>query len=79
MSLHRVRTHPEFVEGCFGCKASTLQLLDGEIRAWSHGQERELSSYRDARKYGIQPRSTKQRDIDTAVRASDSLGMAVQA
>ncbi len=30
MSLHRERTHPEYVEGCFGCKASTVDLNPGE-------------------------------------------------
>lgn len=26
MSLHRRRTHPRYVPGCFGCKVSSLQL-----------------------------------------------------
>ncbi len=30
MSLHQLRTHPEFVEGCFGCKAATLELHPGD-------------------------------------------------
>jgi len=79
MSLHRVRTHPDFVEGCFGCKASTLSFSDIQIRAWSHSNERELGAYQSARKNGIQPRSTRMKDIQTAVRASDSLGVAVKA
>jgi hypothetical protein len=79
VTLHRIRTHPDYVDGCFGCKASTLQLANGEIRAWAHSQEKELNDYRSARKYGIQPRSTKQRDVDGAVRASEALGKAVQA
>lgn len=79
MSLHRVRTHREFVEGCFGCKASTLSFPDMQIRAWSHANERELDAYRTARKDGIQPRSTKMRDIQAAVKASDVLGRAVKA
>ena len=78
MSLHRERTHPFFVEGCFGCKAATLNLDTGHIRAFAHGQEKELNAYRDARKYGIQPRTTKMRDIQSAVRTSDEHGMAVQ-
>lgn len=24
MTLHQKKTHPEFVEGCFGCKAATI-------------------------------------------------------
>lgn len=77
MSLHALKTHPVYVEGCFGCKAATLNLDTGHIRAWAQGQERELSSYKDARKYGIQPRSTKQHDVTAAVRASDKVGSAV--
>lgn len=79
MSLHRQRTHPDFVEGCFGCKASTLNFPDMHIRAWSHANDRELDAYRSARKDGIQPKSTKMKDITAAVRASDTLGRAVSA
>lgn len=79
MSLHRLRTHPDFVEGCFGCKASTLNFPDMHIRAWSHANDKELGAYQSARKDGIQPRSTRMNDINTAVRASDSLGVAVKA
>lgn len=78
MSLHRERTHPVYVEGCFGCKASTLNMSNMHIRAWAHSQERELNSYRDARKQGIQPRSTRAKDVQAAVRASDKIGEAVQ-
>jgi hypothetical protein len=38
-----------------------------------------LNAYRDARKYGIQPKTTKLKDIDAAVKASDTLGRAVKA
>ena len=79
MSLHRERTHPEFVEGCFGCKAATVSFSDMHIRAWSHKNDKELDSYRSARKQGIQPKSTKQRDINAAVKMSDTLGRAVSA
>ena len=79
MSLHRERTHPVYVEGCFGCKASTVTVADGHIRAVAHRNEGELNAYRDARKQGIQPRSTQMRDITTAVRESDRRGEAVKA
>jgi hypothetical protein len=49
------------------------------IRAWSHANDKELDAYRNARKTGIQPRTTKLKDINAAVRASDSLGRAVKA
>jgi hypothetical protein len=79
MSLHSERTHPEYVEGCFGCKAATLSYQDMHIRAWSHANDRELDAYRSARKDGIQPKSTKMKDIQKAVRLSDSLGVAAKA
>jgi hypothetical protein len=79
MSLHRHRTHPTYVEGCFGCKASTLNFPDMHIHQWARANDRELDAYRSARKEGIQPRSTKLRDIRAAVRMSDMVGKAVQA
>lgn len=79
MSLHRERTHPVYVEGCFGCKASTLTYQDLHIRALSHANDRELDAYRTARRQGIQPKTTKLKDINAAVRASDVLGRAVKA
>lgn len=78
MSLHRERTHPVYVEGCFGCKASTVTIADGQVRAFAHRNESELDAYRSARKQGIQPKSTKIGDITAAVRASDARGEAVQ-
>jgi hypothetical protein len=40
--------------------------------------EKELTAYRDARRQGIQPASTKMADIQKAVRASDAIGVGVQ-
>ena len=79
MPLHRVLKHPEYVEGCFGCKASTLSYQDMHIRAVSHANDKELDAYRSARKHGIQPKTTKLKDINAAVKASDVLGRAVKA
>jgi len=39
-------------------------------KAW----DRELDSYREAKAEGLQPASTKQRDIDAAKRISDATG-----
>lgn len=39
----------------------------------------ELGAYRDARKEGIQPASTRAHDIDNAVRISDATGVAYKA
>jgi hypothetical protein len=50
-----------------------------QIRAWAHAQEKELNTYADARRQGVQPRSTKTADIKRAMRISDSTGKAYQA
>lgn len=80
MTLHRKQVHPVEVEGCFGCKLGTLQLSRGDARhdgvmsAKQH--DRELGSYYDALRQGIEPVSTKQKDIDAAVRLSNDTGVA---
>lgn len=80
MSLHRREVHPEEVDGCFGCKISGLQLSVGDARhdgipsAKQH--DKELQSYFDATRQGIEPVSTKQKDIDAAVRLSNDMGKA---
>lgn len=33
MTLHEQRTHPQPVDGCFGCKAATLALNTGDAKA----------------------------------------------
>lgn len=80
MSKHRRDVHPEEVDGCFGCKISGLQLSVGDARhdgipsAKQH--DKELQSYFDATRQGIEPVSTKQKDIDAAVRLSNDMGKA---
>ena len=80
MSLHRERTHPEFVEGCFGCKASTLDLNPGEassrLTMSAKKWDNELALYRSARAQGIQPSSTKTKDIRNAIDISNKTGRA---
>ena len=80
MSLHRERTHPEFVEGCFVCKASTLDLNPGEAssrmdmsaKKWDN----ELALYRTARAQGIQPDGTTTAKIRKAIDISNKTGQA---
>jgi hypothetical protein len=83
MSLHKVQTHPEFVEGCFGCKVMTLELGTGDAnsravlpkRKW----EGELARYKQARSQGIQPAGTTMDKIIAAEKASENLGRAYNA
>ena len=80
MSLHRIRKHPEFVEGCFGCKASTVDLNAGEassrLTMSAKKWDNELALYRSARAQGIQPSSTKTKDIRNAIDISNKTGIA---
>jgi len=80
MSKHRREVHPVEVDGCFGCKISGLQLSVGDARhdgiQSARQHDRELGSYFDATRQGIEPVSTKQKDIDAAVRLSNDMGTA---
>ena len=80
MSLHRQRTHPEFVEGCFGCKALTVDLNPGEANSRltmsSKKWDKELALYRSARAQGIQPEGTSTAKIRKAIDASNQTGIA---
>jgi hypothetical protein len=81
MNLHRMQKHPEYVEGCFGCKVGTLELNSGDAtrdipdKKWNS----ELQAYRDARAQGIQPSGTRMNDIEAAHKASETLGRAYDA
>ena len=83
MGLHKIQTHPEYVEGCFGCKIQLLELSTGDARGdviasgttqkkWNN----ELEAYRSARAQGIQPNGTRAHPIEAAHHASDRLGAA---
>jgi len=80
MSLHQQRVHTEPIEGCFGCKVGDLQLSvgaarnDGVMTAKAH--DKELGSYYDALRQGIEPVSTRTKDIQAAVRLSNDTGVA---
>jgi hypothetical protein len=83
MSLHRDQVHPEYIEGCFGCKISTLQLNPGDAAGsmvasgWTNKKwNNELKAYRDARAQGIQPDGTSMSKIRKAVEASNKAGVA---
>lgn len=81
MNLHQIQKHPEYVEGCFGCKIGTLELGTGDAsrdipdKKWNS----ELQAYRDARAQGIQPAGTTRRDVQAAYEASATLGKAYNA
>ena len=68
---------------CFGCKARSLQMNAGDAKsaiinggmtqkAW----DKELDLYKQARKQGIQPDSTRTKDIQKAMDLSNQHGKA---
>jgi hypothetical protein len=78
--------HPEPVETCFGCKALSLEMNAGDAKtaiinggmtqkAW----DKELAAYKSATAQGIQPASTKMKDIKKAVDISNKYGKAYDA
>jgi hypothetical protein len=72
--------HPEPLENCFGCKVLSLQVNEVSLRVGgiptAKQHDKELGSYYDAVRQGIEPISTKKRDIDAAVRLSNDTGVA---
>lgn len=86
MTLHQQNTHPEPVEGCFGCKIASVQFVGcfptrsrGAGRSDAIAQKRwdkELDRYEDARKQGIQPDGTTTAKIEAAERKSQKAGIA---
>ena len=83
MNLHQIQTHPEFVEGCFGCKVMTLELGTGDANSRASMPKRkwegELARYKQARSQGIQPAGTTMDKIIAAEKASENLGRAYNA
>jgi len=80
MNLHQQQTHPEYVEGCFGCKISTLQLGVGDanssVSMSTTKWDAELKAYRSAREQGIQPAGTSMKQVQKAVEISNKTGHA---
>jgi hypothetical protein len=79
MALHQ-KTHPVYVEGCFGCKAATLRIgYCGQGNQDATAQKRwdkELDLYASARKQGIQPDTTSTRSSQAALDWSERTGKA---
>jgi hypothetical protein len=80
MSIHQREVHPEYIEGCFMCRVSTVSMHAGDAKSGlemgAKKVEKELDLYRKARKQGIQPDSTKTKDIQKAIEVSNKTGHA---
>ena len=58
---------------------SNISFGSEQVSSTLKKNEKELSAYRDARKLGIQPASTRMKDIEKAVRVSEATGRAAKA
>ena len=70
--------HPEYVEGCFGCKGLSVQMNAGDADSRrtipNKAFNKELNAYKEARAQGIQPNGTSMAKIQEAVKASEIMG-----
>lgn len=80
MNLHQIQTHPEYVEGCFGCKAATLKVgycgKGGQDATAQKKWDAELDLYASARRQGIQPETTQAAGIRASIDWSERTGKA---
>lgn len=63
MNLHQIRTHPEYQDDCFGCRAATVRVgycnsLNGQDKSRANRIESELERYANAVRSGMQPEGT---------------------
>ena len=62
MTLHRKRTHPVHVDGCFACHLSSLHINHSSEFKRIEGSEstlaKDLDAYKRLRKNGVQPPTT---------------------
>ena len=66
MTIHQKQVHPEFVEDCFMCKVSSVQLNAGavnsnpkfqEVEAREKRWDKDMPAYKRLRDQGYQPKS----------------------
>lgn len=60
-------------------KTAYMQEWKGSDATVQKKADKNLENYRKARKYGIQPKTTNQQDVDFAIRQSDKTGTAYEA
>lgn len=76
-TLHESK-HPEYVEGCFGCKAVTLRF--GQVDATRQKKwDQELALYKSAVDAGIQPETTQTAGVRASLDWSEKTGEAYSA
>lgn len=77
----KTRDHETFGE-CVrakNLKTAYMQEWKGKDATAQKKADKNLDDYAAARKYGIQPKSTRPRDVQTAIRVSEQTGTAFKA
>lgn len=74
----RTRDHATWGE-CIRAKNLRTNALEPEQLSRQKHADKTLDAYAAARKHGIQPKTTRARDIERATRISDKTGQAFQA
>lgn len=72
----KTRNHATYGE-CL--RSKNVRVADVTYTAANKKHTKELTSYAEARRQGIQPQSTRQKHIEQAVQASDKTGTAYRA
>lgn len=80
--IHR-RTHPEYVEGCFGCKISTVAVFEmtgqaAQQRTRNRQWHRDVDAYKRARKSGLRPTASTTQAVEKAERQAESEARALK-
>lgn len=73
----RTKDH-ETYGACLRAKNLRTNALDGDTLVTQKAADKTLDDYAKARSYGIQPKSTRARDVQAAIRVSDITGSAFQ-
>jgi len=73
----RTKDHSSY-GACLRAKNLRTNALDPEILGAQKAADKTLDSYAQARKYGIQPASTRPHDVQAAIQVSEITGSAYQ-
>ena len=86
--IHK-RTHPEYVEGCYGCKLTTVTLFDVDTdtpkrnsavryRKSARQIKRDVESYERAKKAGLNPETSTRAGVEKAEKQAESEARALK-
>lgn len=84
MTLHRERIHPEYVEGCYGCKIGGVSFgsVPGGTRpgsarlSFQRSFDQDMNAYREARRHGLRPDRVSKEAVRKAEQRQEILGRA---